>query len=95
MTRKYSPNHPAVRHRMANTPLPDTASVRERTAAVRARRGMRPAREHRTARVLTGVIALVASAATADRPALWATLLIVGACLILPVIERIRKEQGY
>lgn len=52
-------------------------------------------REHRTARVTIGVIALLASAGTANRPALWAAFLIVGAWLILPVVERIRKEQGY
>ena len=95
MNRKYSPNHPAVRHRIANTPLPDTADIRIRTAAVRARRGMRPAREHRTARVLTGVTVLVASAGSANLAAIWAALLIIGAWLILPVVERIRKEQGY
>jgi hypothetical protein len=95
MTRKYSPNHPAVRYRMAHTPLPDTADIRTRTAAVRARRGMRPARERRGLKLGAGFTLIITSALLAHAPVLWITTLAVGVGLVLSVIERVRKEQGY
>jgi hypothetical protein len=93
--RKYSPNHPAVMYRMANTPMPDTDNIRERTAAVRARRGMRPARDRRGLKLGAGFTLIFASALLAHAPVLWITTLSVGVGLVLSVIERVRKEEGY
>jgi hypothetical protein len=95
MTRKYSTNHPAVRYRMANTPMPDTDNIRERTAAVRARRGMPPARERRGLKLGAGFTLIITSALLAHEPVLWITTLAVGVGLVLSVIERVRKEEGY
>jgi hypothetical protein len=95
MTRKYSSNHPAVRYRMVHTPLPDTADIRTRTNAVRARRGMSPARDRRGMKLGAGFTLIFTSALLTHEPVLWVTTLAVGVGLVLSVIERVRKEQGY
>jgi hypothetical protein len=56
---------------------------------------MPPARERRGLKVGAGFTLIITSALLAHEPVLWVTTLAVGVGLVLSVIERVRKEQGY
>lgn len=73
MTRKYSPNHPAVRAWQGERPL----TVRERTQAVRERRGIRH-RDGKTGdRVVIGASAFILSVGLVESYP-WVALLLGG-----------------
>lgn len=88
MARRYSPNHPAVRHLRANTPIPRSGDVRARTDAMRIRMGLAPRRNRTRMRATIGTLLVIASVPAADNILVWGSLFGIGAILVVPVINR-------